>query len=106
MRGSFPNNWHLWPPGRGGQVEVELLLLDETNELPLIGERAVVVPRQLAQYNLARLADAEGMLEQLDKCLGGKRWRWGIRCCLQGGEIVPGVTRNTKHNKSGLPRTL
>jgi hypothetical protein len=64
--------------GRGGQfgalrqseqVEVEFLLLGEADEVPLIGERTLVVPCQLLEHQPPSLADTERLLEQIDERL-------------------------------------
>src|SRR5262245_57036162 len=68
--------------GRRGEVEAELLLLDVVHEVPLVGEGPVVVPGELVQLETAGLADAEGVLEQIDqrlkRQLAGQHRRQGL----------------------------
>jgi hypothetical protein len=44
---------------RAGEVEVEFLLLRVCDEVPLVGERTVVVARQLVEYRAAGLIDTK-----------------------------------------------
>jgi hypothetical protein len=55
------------PFGRRGEIELETLLADILDEVPLVGELALVVPSKLVQDQPPRLAHTERLLEQIDQ---------------------------------------
>jgi hypothetical protein len=72
---------------RGGEIEIEVVRLGVADELPVIGEAAVVAVAEVLEDDLARLAEARRHLEQFDEVLGGqaagerftghgKGWKW------------------------------
>ncbi len=60
---------------RRGEVETEFLFLSEMNELPLVGEGAVVVQGQIIEDGAARGTDAQRLFEQLHQGLVRKAAR-------------------------------
>jgi hypothetical protein len=72
-------------PGRtGGQVRRQSVGGGVLDELPLVGEPAVVVPTELVQHQAPGLADAEWMFQQIDQRLGQQRHGFPGQWC--GGE--------------------
>jgi|SRR5579884_819456 len=53
-----------------GQVEVQMMLVDVADEVPLIGEGAVIVAGELGQHRTPRFVDAKQRLEKVDERLG------------------------------------
>jgi hypothetical protein len=66
------------------------MLLGEANELPLVGERAVVAVLQLIEDDAAGLADTGRRLQQLDELLCGQAAGRRLGRGDQEGEAVSG----------------
>src|SRR5262249_36590568 len=66
VRNSFPECRGRQTWRRGEQIGAEVGFLGEAEEVPLVGEGAVVVPRQLPQHHAPRQADTQRILEQID----------------------------------------
>ena len=71
---------------RRGEIEVEPLLLGEADELPVIGEHAMIAVAEMLEDHLAGLAETGRHLEEIDQVLGRQPAREGFAGCGQGGE--------------------
>ncbi len=88
------------------------MLVHETNELPLVGERPFAVDAQNVEDNAPRLTHAQGVLEQVDEHL--RRQGFGacpprrVRNDGNGGEERRGtcLTHQACHTEEGLVTTL
>jgi hypothetical protein len=54
------------------EVQVEALLLGETDELPVVGEAAAVAVTEVLEDDLTRPAEARWHLEQFHEVWGGQ----------------------------------
>src|SRR5262249_23568828 len=71
------------PLRRRGEVEVQLLLLGEADELPVVAEGAAVAVAEVLEDDLANAAEAGRHLEQL----GGL----AVEAVVVGGESAPAL---------------
>ena len=82
------------PLGRRGQVEVQVVVLGEMDELPVVGEAAAVAVAEVLEDDLARFAEARWHLEQLHEILGGQA----------AGERFAGNVKGRKWRDASLDR--
>jgi hypothetical protein len=91
---------------RRGEVEVEMLLLGEADELPLVGEISPVVHAQVVEHSAARRANAQRLLEQFHQLLVGQPARERLRGWAQerqgaGQSLAVVQTADSRGNRLG-----
>jgi hypothetical protein len=69
--------------GRRDQVKAQPVLLGVADELPLVGEAAVVMPAELVEDHAPRFANKQRVFQEIDERLGGQRRRHVEKVKLQ-----------------------